>query len=166
MRPNRLRAAGPSAFTLIELLVVIAIIAILAALLLPVLSKAKPKAQRMQCLNNLKQLQLCWHMYVDDNREFTPPNYNDGDTENSGSWIIDKVHNSANNKDIETGILFQYNRSLGIYKCPVDRETVIFNGASVFKRNRNYSISSFMGKNGQKYSDIIKPPPSRGLRIH
>src|SRR5580698_9442110 len=61
-------------FTLIELLVVIAVIAILAAILLPVLGKAKLKAQGIYCLNNLKQLQLAIIMYTSDNQEKFPEN--------------------------------------------------------------------------------------------
>ena len=60
------------AFTLVELLVVIASIAILAALLFPVLSAAKAKAQRTACMNNLRQIDLGLRMYCDDSNDSTP----------------------------------------------------------------------------------------------
>jgi prepilin-type N-terminal cleavage/methylation domain-containing protein len=59
-------------FTLIELLVVIAIIGILAALLLPVLGRAKEKAQRVQCMSIKKQWTMAFRSYVDDNEEMIP----------------------------------------------------------------------------------------------
>ena len=73
------------AFTLIELLVVIAIIAILAAMLLPALSRAKRKAQEVQCINNLKQLILGWHAYAQDWADVMMPNAPLGEPNNE-SW--------------------------------------------------------------------------------
>ena len=136
-RESRSKRTG---FTLIELLVVIAIIAILAALLLPALAKAKIKAQGIQCMSNLKQLQLGWIMYYDDNDgrllptvgqgnlqvSLLPNPYTDpGNPENQ--WIYGDMQKSsaaANPDLLKLGLIFPYTPNIATFKCPAVPRTV------------------------------------------
>jgi prepilin-type N-terminal cleavage/methylation domain-containing protein/prepilin-type processing-associated H-X9-DG protein len=148
-----------SAFTLIELLVVIAIIAILAALLLPALSAAKARAKSAACLNNLKQLQIGFHLYVNDNNDFLPANnlvYNGMTYQpfpgNTGpSWCTNLAPYDATPEGITNGLLFQYNNSIPIYHCPADNSTLEkFDGTKLPQpRLRSYNLSQSI--NGLKY---------------
>jgi prepilin-type N-terminal cleavage/methylation domain-containing protein/prepilin-type processing-associated H-X9-DG protein len=72
-----MRRSDQDGFTLVELLVVIGIIGLLAALLLPALSQAKSKAQRVQCGSNLRQFGLVLHTYVADERVYPGPDWVD-----------------------------------------------------------------------------------------
>jgi len=142
-------------FTLIELLVVIAIIAILAALLLPALAKAKQRAQSIQCLARLKQLQLAWIMYCDDSEGKMPQNFaissgklgtgspaQSPDYLSGGvffSWVLGSAAypgtGYTNDLNITQGALWSYLNSMDVYKCP---------GDIVPDRNRTYSMNCWM----------------------
>jgi prepilin-type N-terminal cleavage/methylation domain-containing protein/prepilin-type processing-associated H-X9-DG protein len=140
-----------SAFTLIELLVVIAIIAILAAMLLPVLSQAEKRAQMIWCLNNMKQMQLCWHMYVQDNNDFLPLNFVGGGTAFAHSWVVGDVQTDTNTTNIQNGVLFQYNQQVKIYQCPANTVTIKVNegfGKTItVPQSRTCSINYSLGGN-------------------
>jgi prepilin-type N-terminal cleavage/methylation domain-containing protein/prepilin-type processing-associated H-X9-DG protein len=164
------------AFTLIELLVVIAIIAIIAAMLLPALSKAKLRAQGVYCMNNLKQLQLAWHMYAEDNNEAIVIN---SIGKNSDSWCAGWLDFTINNPDntntanlmAPKGRLWDYNKSLAIYKCPADMSTCLIGGQRL-PRVRSVSVNGKMNGgdfayaldatfyNFRKMTQIVIPGPS------
>lgn len=134
-------------FTLIELLVVIAIIAILAALLLPVLSREKEKANRTICLNNQKQLNLAWQMYADESGGILASNdvhlRPAGAVESpSNSWVTGNAGLDTNTATISDGSIYPYVKNVQCYRCPSDNSFVLGTTIPIL---RTYSLSCFMG---------------------
>jgi prepilin-type N-terminal cleavage/methylation domain-containing protein len=144
-----------SGFTLIELLIVIATLGILAALLLPVLDKARARAQRARCSSNLRQLTIAWNSYFQENNGRLAETYQ---TNNPYAWVQGNMKNPHEAPDyslIRKGTLFPYSRDVGIYHCPTDNGY----GDKPITPVRSYSINCFMGARDPD----LPPIPSTAL---
>jgi prepilin-type N-terminal cleavage/methylation domain-containing protein len=167
-------SVGAFAFSLIELLVVIVVLSVLAALLLAALAKAKEEGRRVNCLSNLRQLTLCWEMYADENQGFLAPNNwidyagAGGGFNQSVSWCNGDALMDTTASNIQTGLLYPYNDSPGIYHCPSDVSTIVdANGNPLPQlRTRSYSMSQSVNGlgffvnpsfNGGEAVDVTQP---------
>lgn len=147
-------------FTLVELLVVIAIIAILAAILLPVLNKAKVRAQGIQCVSDKRQLTLAWQIYADESNGDYPPNGSTvggesapvGEDAGNPSWVAGVLKTAAFPDDTNTSLLVGsayasfgsiggYVKNPDVYHCPADMST---EPGSHARRVRSVSLNSWI----------------------
>ena len=164
---SRLKTRRLAGFTLIELLVVIAIIAILSAMLLPALQSAKKRAQRINCVSDVRQLTMGWLTYAADMNEKIPPNEGESvmgscTTPNANGfqwgqrlacWVLGDVTTVyAANIDvtdfIRHGVLYPYVNNVSAFKCPADfrhQGTPAPNGAPKQPDSmRSYSMNAWM----------------------
>lgn len=144
---------------MIELLVVIAIIGILAALLLPILAKAKNKAQGALCLSGGKQLMTAMTLYISDNNDFFPPNPDDGNKVPGHDWAGGQAGEGGADefnpdvlKDPSRSLLVSYiGQNVNVFRCPADKRMGKYDGTDaamagqIVPAARTFSMNQAVG---------------------
>jgi prepilin-type N-terminal cleavage/methylation domain-containing protein/prepilin-type processing-associated H-X9-DG protein len=154
-------------FTLIELLVVVAIIAILAAMLLPALKRAKDQAKSAACANNLRQLNVAFVLYRDDNGTWFPPASIGTVAEANWPYRLNPYMN------ISTNVLLTHDLR-NPYVCPADPSSDAFVNTERFWVGWGWGVRGYYGKNdvlGRLYADAgnfklrrdVKSPASTAM---
>jgi prepilin-type N-terminal cleavage/methylation domain-containing protein/prepilin-type processing-associated H-X9-DG protein len=142
-------------FTLLELLVVIAIIAILAAMLFPVLSRAKQRAQGVLCLNGGKQIMVAMIAYGNDNNDFFPPNPDDANTVPGYNWCSGDAaiggtyeFNPDILKDPTRSLLTSYlSGNTSLFHCPGDKRMGLYTGTDTTLKGQEVPASRTFSMN-------------------
>jgi prepilin-type N-terminal cleavage/methylation domain-containing protein/prepilin-type processing-associated H-X9-DG protein len=166
------------AFTLIELLVVIAIIAVLAALLLPVLSRAKQRAQGVLCLNGGKQIMMAMTLYGSENEDFFPPNPDDGNKLPGYNWCggdasiggPDEFNPDILKDPTRDMLAFYLAGNTSLFHCPGDKRMGLYQGTDPAMKGqfipaaRTFSMSQAVGTIDPGF-DVGGPGPA-GINSH
>lgn len=143
------RCGAVGGFTITELLVVLAVMSILGTLLASALNRTKGRAHEISCLGNLRQLQVSWFMYSDENNDQLPENRSVGSPNEkifgrrntTNSWVAGNPKEDVTAESIQRGTLFPYTKASDLYRCSADQSQVI--GRNV-RRTRSYSMSSYL----------------------
>ncbi|HTR42019.1 MAG TPA: prepilin-type N-terminal cleavage/methylation domain-containing protein [Pseudomonadales bacterium] len=163
-------------FTLIELLVVIAIIAILAAILMPVLSHARQKAQGTQCLNNGHQMMVAVTIYGSENHDFLPPNPDDGNTQPGYNWCSGSAGIGQSQEfdpdvisDPSLSLLIGYlGGNVKLFRCPADLRQGLYDGTNtammgrIVPSARTFSMSQSVGTIDECYDEMERGQSAAG----
>ncbi len=173
---GRTRRGG---FTLIEMLAVIVVIAIVLSLLMPALVKSRDQARGLFCMNNLRQVELCWAMYAGDHEELLP-GVAGGSFPGPGKWVSGWMDFSSSPDNTNTLYLLDsgyaqlgpYVKETSIFRCPAD-QSAVWIGGRLLPRVRSVSMNCWMNYVGtapigqdqfrvfRRLDEITEPPPAR-----